>query len=570
MSKVKDTINSAKASQPRGREHERNMRKKSFGVTSRNVSADGLIMTDAKVGDINSYVTYAATSSVPYLLSTKSRHEDLVSKGNREHIVKRVRGEMDLENQKILELMSKQLREEEDIKFKKSGIGTDSGIGDSVDSFIDFLNNFYGDAKSTENYITKTTGSAREAFYAFIDEYTTSDAFFEEVKRMFTEVVTADSFKSGDYSKTLNSKGKVTNYRMQETGHIQDIQQALADILDTINRSPDLHGNDLKTISISLTHAAVVLGRSKAQGDKKGIDDYTFNRLASMIKSAVDKAGGADSAIKFTKNIYGHGHINEILTNDFLQTALNNIHAKISIGNPDEVIEEIVVQVLSGSNDAINKTFDAYFEYNDVKFGVDTKSISEKKVNESNLIYQSSVQVNFNEGINSIIKDGEGISPNTKKLYSSLILNRIAVGQKYQLSREEREMLFLNHFSKKDNFDSKFQVDSSSEVEGFPTFSTVNGRFMRFSDVILNMSIGGLDHDGKNVNVSEGSKISKETALEVYEDKVKTSKKLNGGLVRKMKGFSANVESHKSVVKQITSEYNKGQKTKVRFSIAKK
>lgn len=571
MSNINATINSAKGKKLRGRTLERNMGRKHFGVSSKNVSAQGLIMTDAEVGDINSYVTYAATSDVPYLLSTQSRHDAFTSKGNREHIVKRVRGELDSKSQEVLEVMSKELIKDEDRKFKASGLGSVSSIGNSLDAFVDFLNNFYGNKESTEEYITKTIGSVQRAFYAFVDEYTASDEFYEEVEKMFTETVTADTFKSGDFTNTKNSKGKSTKYKIQSSEDISRIQQSLGDILYTINNSADLYKEDLQTISASLTYAAVVLGRAKAQGDKKGIDDNTFNFLAKMIKEAVDKTQGGDGAIKFTKNLYGHGYINEILTNKFLQDAMNQMKSRLEMENPDKLIEDMLVQTLSGSGDKINKTFDAYFIYNDVSFGVDTKSISEKKIKDSDLIYQSSVQVNFNEGLNKLLSGGEGISPNTKKLYSSMILNRIAVGQKYQLNREEREMLFLNHFSKKENFDAKFNVDSSDKVEGFPMFATVNGRFMRFSDVIVNMAIGGLDHKGKNINVTDSTnKLNKSEALGLYKDKIETSRNINGGAVRKVKGFSANVGSNVSIAKQITSTYNKGEKTKVQFSIAKK
>ena len=147
------------------------MRESGLGVSSYNVTAGGFINTDAKVGDINSYVTYAATDTTPYFISTYSRHQDFTTSSNRKRIIRRVQGEVNTETAKLIDTMANQIAEEETKKIQQSGIGSIPSIGGDVDLFIDYMNNINGETETLEETISKMIGSIQRAYFSFMDDY---------------------------------------------------------------------------------------------------------------------------------------------------------------------------------------------------------------------------------------------------------------------------------------------------------------------------------------------------------------------------------------------------------------
>lgn len=523
-------------------------------------SNKGLVITTAKRKEnIRSYVAYAATDEIPYLLSTNSRYNNLVKTNITDQMVASMERKLSSRVKPLVTSLANKIREEEKIQLKKSGLGekfkakTVSDLVKTMTAIKKDGNNVLDIAFQRTNYLRKMLFNYMDKSFPFTDE----DLF---------------EMMLGDNPVPTIGRQRIINFNEKDQNEINKAFDLIEGTLNFINETETAYLGDLDSVNKALSSIVPTIAKAQAIGTYKlGLDGARFDKLRDLIKNIVQRFAKENKNINYVKNIYSFGFVNEINLLSGLNSLLNT---EIEIKNKANINEdEIVAMMVAGKDTKKFGTMDIVLYNKDLDYavGADAKYIGPVKQEREKLIYQASINFSYGNTLQQIFND-KSLSSEIVRFYRSYLLNR-SIHEGYRLSPEERGFITKYYLTDSDNFERVFKTElaefqtgkGTSSVSGYPLIVTVNNQIFPFSYIVERMdTIFNQSSDTARIEAS----LAQDLHEPLYRKKVIIGMNKDG-YSEKIKGFAAKVPELEQYVKDIERQYDNTNK-KVYYGIRNK
>lgn len=554
------------------------------------------IRTSAKVGNINRHVSYAATMTTPYLISTYSRYEAL--RKNRSAIIKRMNSEHKINKTNVANNFADGLVKNEEKLLKKFASVSKMTPGLSAAEIVDELNGMrlMANGFSVEHYVSLIVDDIREMYFRYksalgkVGADGTRDAVIDVIRNSF-ETGSPVSLES-DVGRNIAYRGNEKHTLLRYQASAQEVFKAMAaDQMDYV---------DLLTPSFALSYMYTAGAQAESQVKGGGFSSGGFSGMNNdfqKMKVKLEKKIKSDTkGVGFKAGWRAYGFLAEIITVYAFGEAVS-VYSK----SHNEILKEAqaqgkrlnetmvthVAQVVSGRKEADWGSVDTVLRSQTTLDGNEIKANLPMDVKHTALssggkfVYDAGTTINMKSGLYGLF-NSETASPDTIKLYRSMVLN-IAADRGYALSGRfplEKQMIIEQELFKEDTLKRKFFSENAAKENdnhGFPLVASIRGNLTLFSEVIRAMGDDKftVDFAGDRVfNISNPFAIDKPG--KIYQQKIirgrqnieKNSTGEKSYRAKRIAGFSQKVPGLKDITREIERSYFSGNTNKrVRFKI---
>ena len=562
--------------------------------------------------DIQEYLSYASTDSVPYLITTRSKYDLLAPR--RKDIVQKLSDDYESHYHYVVDpLVQRILDEGEEEKIVNYFTSTNNSFTGGADDILAQINGLqlvingltgnigsiitqvvdpwpsawwhfasFGKVLNGEGKTDKeATRTYRNKFYGWVADSINNDKDGSEIFKNATD----------DFDNNINAN--------REDGEIiiENLETSLSFISDVYGNTSFFEKNARnmsRKLGYLYTTAARSVNQFKSGGMMSVMEFSKFDKGVKEIYKKVDQSIQANSggkALKIYSKSYNpnlYGFIAEDMTNAVVSLLLDSLKSGKSLDNAaagKKLVIEIKKGALQeglkniGADPKSSKTIDSLSVSINEKTGKKSVLTMDQKFNRAaaikkagGFVYSSGTTVDLQKAYQSLMQGGKN-SPEILRLYRAMMLN-VSAEQGYNLwgNPREAEIYFKEALSvhegqgkhgnadlNQDNFDFKFKSEDSSETGsklGYPMVVVLNGKFYRFSDVIKNMAKKGAftsELEDKDFMIAQPNPLSKTEVSQLYKDKLAAgdSNKRTRGFAGVLSGKS----EHQAIVNRIEDSY---------------
>ena len=472
----------------------RTIRRSSKGGYVKSNVVGNLIRSDAKVQNIDSYMSYASTDSVPYLVSTRSRYEAFMSGHNAK--IGDVLNSYKTPHYSPFVKMAEQIRKKEETEILSIFKEVWPELS-SANDVISKLNLLEVEIRGAKVKISEIVGTAAKdvqtAFFRFRDSNEYGRAQFYQF--LETAGYDPEAFTQLKHGSIVQAREPYIKYRK----HSENVANGLINAIDIFTLAFNFielkEGTKASIFTEPLSAMSVPLAGSNMQVKQgKGVGDAEFVRLMTKINEITEKInttlGDATDRVGISKKWFNSGQYAEVLMVGLLGMAVSQAMETDSVDGSgikkeiDRNAGKVAFSLVSDKPSEFN-TIDFIMTYGNNSIGFDMKTHSDAKFKlYDGLVYESTMSVDFKAAQESLFENRQSsLPPSALKMYRAYLLNK-SVNEGYTLNtNKERGMYVMEYLKSKDGLDYKFD----SPEMGYPSIVSINGKFFRFSDVIARM-----------------------------------------------------------------------------------